>query len=119
MGTRSLAERERGTTFWLLVIGIPVAVLLLLPFLIGASLGDRVHLDGLRIVNRTDDRLVIYEVVPPYNTEDVEAEVPPHSAVVTGVKCASNLLRAKRDGILVAERGPFSRCHEEDWIIRE
>jgi hypothetical protein len=115
--TSGEARANRGAPFWFLVVGVALAAVVILWVLLGLALGDNLDVDGMRIVNRTDSRLVIYEVVPPDATEVVQIEIPPRTEVVTTLNCARNQLLAKAGGTTIAQRGPFDECDTADWVI--
>jgi hypothetical protein len=76
---------------------------------------------GLRIENRTAQRLLIYSKVgdDPARRYTAAPTIPPRSTIGAGDPCAAQLLIARTArGELVDRRGPFDQCNLTTWIIR-
>jgi hypothetical protein len=77
--------------------------------------------EGLRIVNTTDEGILVYGVHsgrenPLAHTVPM---IPPKTSFQTDLPCgAGELIARTGDGSFVARRGPFDECNLEDWFIR-
>jgi hypothetical protein len=79
-------------------------------------------LDGLRIANRTDERLTIYWVSEaPYEGEELQFDaIDAHTTRTIADDCASlEMIARAPDGTEVARRGPFDQCNLQTWVVRE
>jgi hypothetical protein len=82
------------------------------------SYGDEGPEEGLRVVNRTDQRILVYSDTGGDVEENLVTEIPSGSSVDTGL-CGRIALVARRpDGGLVARRAPSESCAEE-WVVRD
>jgi hypothetical protein len=111
----SEGRRERGPGVWLAVIFISLLGVVAVVLALGMVPGDRER-KALRIMDRTDEDLRVYVVLPD-GTESLQSEVAANSVVVTSVECASDRMVAKLGLIVVATRGAFEECDMEDWTI--
>jgi hypothetical protein len=106
------------TLFWVaLAVGV---VYLLSPYLFGALFGDR-EPETLKVENRTDETLLLYQVYvdgSEHPLDGIAPPVPPLATVDVGLPCgASHLVARTEEGSLVARRGPFEECNSEKWVI--
>lgn len=76
------------------------------------------------IINRTDQTLKIYSLIPPGDPDVPDRllldEIPPGEMGESGGPCilGSRLIARAPDGTVVARIGPFDECYEGPWIIR-
>jgi hypothetical protein len=104
--------------FWvLLAAGVAY---LLSPFLYGALFADR-EPETLRIENRTDETILVYQVWvdgSEHRLERLARPIAPRTSGQTEIFCAAVQLVARtEEGSFVARRGPFEECNLETWVI--
>lgn len=104
--------------FWvLLAVG---TAYLFSPFIYGALFGDRER-ETLRIENRTDETLLVYDVYvdgSEHPLDRIVPPIPPRATVHTGLPCGAGQLVARTEkGSVVERRGPFEECNLETWVI--
>jgi hypothetical protein len=102
-----------------MLLGAILMALLVGLVLIGVlNYGDEGPEEGLRVVNRTDRRILVYSEMGGDIEENLVTAIPSGSSVDTGL-CGRIALVARRpDGGLIARRAPSESCAEE-WVVRE
>jgi hypothetical protein len=103
---------------WLLVVvGIAVALLGLL-VLVALDYGDPDAAEGLRVVNRTDEPILIYTDSGGGTDENFISKIPRGSFLDTGFCGRITLVARRQDGDLIARRAPSESCVDE-WVVRD
>jgi hypothetical protein len=101
-----------------LVLGVIVFVVIWL-FWLGSEIGDDFS-KVLKIVNRSDETLVVFTTNVGFGSSVRVATVPAHSAVSTDSTCPIDLVARTIAGVEVARRpgSPDSEhCDVDDWVI--
>jgi hypothetical protein len=131
-GQRGTTSRGAGSRWQrrgrLLLIGIlllaalivSTGYVLLSPSVMG-RLWERPRPPSLRVDNRTDHTILLYDVWVDGSEHRMDALAPPiapRTSVQTGITCAADELVARtKMGGLVERRGPFRDCNVETWVI--
>jgi hypothetical protein len=80
------------------------------------SYGDEDLKKGLRVVNRTDERILVYAVSGAGAEDVLWADIPSGSSAIVRL-CGPVKLEARTpDGDVIVERAPSESCAEA-WII--
>ena len=109
------ALRKGSNRVWF-ALGIGALLVLLGLFIVGLlSFGDPDVELGLRVVNRTDQELAIYQVLGAGN-ETHWTTVPPGSASQIPPCGNAEFVARSEDGEVVARRAPSEGCSQA-WII--
>jgi hypothetical protein len=107
-------------TLMLAALIVSIAYFLLSPSVLGRFWEPRAK-PTLRIENRTDDAILVYDVWvdgSEHRLSRVVPAIPPQTSVQTGLACAADELIARNDnGGLIVRRGPFRECNLEAWVI--
>jgi hypothetical protein len=99
---------------------VSIGYFLLSPSVLGRLWEPRAK-PTLRIENRTDDTILVYDVWVDGSEHPLDVLAPPiapRTSVQTEIPCAAGELVARtQDDEFVARRGPFKECNVGDWII--
>jgi hypothetical protein len=99
------------------VVGLGIIAFVIFVILFITHYGDQGPEPGLVIKNTTQSALLIFDVIGP-GEEALAIKIPPETAKDSGIECAAGTLVARTlDGVLVARRGPFPSCNEDEWVI--
>jgi hypothetical protein len=93
------------------------AVLVILLVVGVVTFGDEGSSEGLRVVNLTSDRILIYSDQGADVEENLVIEIPSGSSRDTGLCGRLALVARGPEGDLIARR-PSSESCEEEWIVR-
>jgi hypothetical protein len=106
-----------------IALGVLVVVALGAVVLVMSTIGDPPYLHGVPIVNRTDQHLKVYSLLPTVDPDMPDrlliAEIPPNGMAESSGPCifGPHVARAP-DRTVVARIGPFDYCYKGPWIIR-
>lgn len=105
----------------LLLAGLTVSIAYLLSPSVPGRFWEPRAKPTLRIENRTENTILVYDVWVDGSEHPLDALAPPvapRTSVQTEIACAADELVARTaDGEFIARRGPFEECNVEDWII--
>jgi len=113
----SQAKVTKLRWFWPTLAGVLGVLLLGLLTFAFMSLGDEDTKEGILVINQTDDRVIIYQIMAGGAQEVRWGEVPSGSSLST-ILCGRTTLEARLpNGNVVATRPGSDSCADE-WIIR-
>jgi hypothetical protein len=99
---------------------VSTGYVLLSPSVLG-RFWERPRPSTLRIENRTDHAILVYDVWVDGSEHRMDALAPPiapRTSVRTEIPCAADELVARtKGGEFIARRGPFEECNLEPWVI--